>query len=37
MVIECDQEAEPELLEEIKALQVIKEVMFINAGLTPAK
>ena len=37
MVIECDQEVEPELLEEIKALQVIKEVMFINAGLTPAK
>ena len=37
MVIECDQEVEPEILDEIKALQVIKEVMFINAGLTPAK
>ena len=37
MVIECDQEAEPDLLEQIKALQAIKEVMFINAGLTPAK
>ena len=37
MVIECDQEVEPEILDEIKALQVIKEVMFINAGLTPPK
>jgi len=37
MVIECDQEAQPDMLEQIKALQVIKEVMFINAGLTPAK
>ncbi len=36
MVIECDQEAEPDLLEQIKALQVVKEVMFINAGITPA-
>lgn len=37
MVIECDQEAEPDLLKQIIALQAIKEVMFINAGLTPAK
>lgn len=37
MVIECDQEAKPDLLDEIRALQVIKEVMFINAGLAPTK
>ncbi len=37
MVIECDHEVAPELLDEIRALQVIKEVMFINAGIIQAK